>query len=547
MAQSLVKLTLESNQYERGIRNAQKQLNDFTKSIGLNMKSLSAIGLAAGAVTGAMKVMKDAFFKNEQQLDEWGRTVKSAESLYSGFLNALNNGDIRGFLSNIDTITRAARAAYDALDNLSTFNAFNQINTQRARTGMAEAIAGFRMGEVSKADVQVAASAYKAELETRKKLEARAYVKEVERIAAERGISPILLKKALSGSYGNYESLKGLPLSGSRMTWTGGGMFGGSIAYEEKIAANTQEKLGDALRKLNDTELQALQALGAQAERTGEEIAGIDKQLARVLGGGRGGSGSGGSGGGGITYAADSIAAQEALVSSLTKKWREAGSEVREGYLKQLEIAKNDLDYMTGRKTVAGHMGLASGASPIGVGVVNPFITHKGVNPKLNNQEVKTVKMFEQFTSMNNGINSIAGGIESLGVELPEGLKNVLSGITGVIQILSGISTILIAIEAIAGADAIIPFARGGIVHAAGGYVVPGGHFSGDMVPAYLNSGELVLNRAQQASLANQLSEGSPFRNLTLTATLKGEDLRLSINRNGRRTGRGEIVTTNFK
>ena len=58
--------------------------------------------------------------------------------------------------------------------------------------------------------------------------------------------------------------------------------------------------MGEALRSLNDTELKELQALGAQAYRTGEEIAQIDKQMARVLNGRQtGSSGSGGTGGGG--------------------------------------------------------------------------------------------------------------------------------------------------------------------------------------------------------------------------------------------------------
>jgi hypothetical protein len=70
------------------------------------------------AVGGAMKLAKDAFFASEQSLDEWGRTVASSESLYKGFLNALNTGDISGYLSNISQITQAARDAYNAMDEL---------------------------------------------------------------------------------------------------------------------------------------------------------------------------------------------------------------------------------------------------------------------------------------------------------------------------------------------------------------------------------------------------------------------------------------------
>ena len=115
MANSLVKLTLESNQYERNLRQAQKTWNEFTKGIGMSMSKFPAVGAAIGAVTGALKVAKDAFMSSEENLDEWGRTVQASESLYKGFLNSLNSGNINGFLNNISTITEAARPAAEPL------------------------------------------------------------------------------------------------------------------------------------------------------------------------------------------------------------------------------------------------------------------------------------------------------------------------------------------------------------------------------------------------------------------------------------------------
>lgn len=44
--------------------------------------------------------------------------------------------------------------------------------------------------------------------------------------------------------------------------------------------------------------------------------------------------------------------------------------------------------------------------------------------------------------------------------------------------------------------------------HYANGGIVPGKSYSGDNVPAYVNSGELILNRAQQGNLARQLTAG---------------------------------------
>ena len=146
------------------------------------------------------------------------------------------------------------------------------------------------------------------------------------------------------------------------------------------------------------------------------------------------------------------------------------------------------------------------------------------------------------------GMSSVVGGLEQLGIEIPDGFKSALSAMQVISSILTGIAATVLAIEAIAGADAIIPFANGGVVRAAGGWngFVPGNNFSGDTVPALLNSGELVLNRAQQGVLAASL-DGVGMQNLNLSASISGEQIRLVLNNNGRRTGRGEYVQTNFR
>ena len=161
-----------------------------------------------------------------------------------------------------------------------------------------------------------------------------------------------------------------------------------------------------------------------------------------------------------------------------------------------------------------------------------------------------------------SGLNQVASGLQQMGIQLPEGVNQVLGVINGVMTILQGISTIIgvtqfaaitantISLDLLTAAvwantaSSFIPFAGGGIVHAANGWV-GGNSFSGDRVPAMLNSGELVLNRAQQGVLANALEGGNALQNLQLNAVIRGEQIRLVLNNNGRRTGRGEYVQTN--
>lgn len=81
--------------------------------------------------------------------------------------------------------------------------------------------------------------------------------------------------------------------------------------------------------------------------------------------------------------------------------------------------------------------------------------------------------------------------------------------------------------------------------------MIKGNSYSGDNLMAMgpngligLNAGEIVLNKAQTANVANAL-QGNVMQGLNLTATIRGEQIRLALNNNGRRTGRGEYVQSN--
>lgn len=88
-------------------------------------------------------------------------------------------------------------------------------------------------------------------------------------------------------------------------------------------------------------------------------------------------------------------------------------------------------------------------------------------------------------------------------------------------------------------------------VHSLTGYaqggIVQGNSYSGDNMMfggdgLYgLNSGELVLTKAQQGNLASQLSGGA--QNLKLDGVISGENIHIVHNRYLKRTGQGELVT----
>jgi hypothetical protein len=181
------------------------------------------------------------------------------------------------------------------------------------------------------------------------------------------------------------------------------------------------------------------------------------------------------------------------------------------------------------------------------------------------NKDRDEKKLTEQISKLTSGISSITGGIKAMGFNLPNEVEQVIGVVQGVMAVIEGVNSVIsifgstsmalntialdantAALWAVAGTNLIPGLARGGIVpHAAGGYLIPGNNNSGDNVfagGAWVNSGELVLSKAQQGNLASQLS-GNGLQNLHLTATVHAEQIRLALNNNGQRTGRGELVT----
>ena len=113
------------------------------------------------------------------------------------------------------------------------------------------------------------------------------------------------------------------------------------------------------------------------------------------------------------------------------------------------------------------------------------------------------------------------------------------AGIFGwIAAVVGGTATMLSTIAAIKSATA-GNYAEGGIV--------PGTSYSGDNIRAFgLNSGEVILNRAQSDSIADQLTTPA-LGNLQLSTVIDAEQIRLVLNNRGMRTGRGEYVQSRFR
>ena len=189
-------------------------------------------------------------------------------------------------------------------------------------------------------------------------------------------------------------------------------------------------------------------------------------------------------------------------------------------------------------------------------------------------------KFKDKYGKLTSGLSQVASGLQQVGIKIPEEITRVISVMQGIMTVIQGVETVIsifssstqtantvavglntAALAANTAALAtnsvsnFLPFANGGIVgRAAGGMLIPGNSKSGDRLRMPVssggfigvNSGELILNAAQQNNLANGLQGAAGLRNLQLSAVIHGEDIILVIDNVEERRGDGEYITAKF-
>ena len=243
----------------------------------------------------------------------------------------------------------------------------------------------------------------------------------------------------------------------------------------------------------------------------------------------------------GITSFGRSVNDVQKDINKYQKKYNAAeDDETRAAAMKMVEHFKEELKRMNSTDPTKG----------LSDAYTHDFSKDMEEVAKMLKKEDKEEKKYlsDGLGQLAGGLGGLQSGFEALGVDLGEGFGSVVSGLQGITTILTAIQAIITAIEAINAADALIPLAGGGIVpKAAGGYFIQGNYNSGDKIfagNAWVNSGELVLNKAQQGNLASQLTAAERGNGQGGTPYVDGEKIFLGINNFLRRSGRGEIVTS---
>jgi len=135
-------------------------------------------------------------------------------------------------------------------------------------------------------------------------------------------------------------------------------------------------------------------------------------------------------------------------------------------------------------------------------------------------------------------MGTIAQAIATVALTFSKSLAGTVTPWDWIAAAAAGTATMISTISAIKSATA-GSYAEGGII--------PGNSFTGDRLTANVNSGELILSRAQQDTIATQLTASDSQAGgggVNARPYVSGEQIFLGLNNYLRASGRGEIITS---
>ena len=620
MAQSLIRLQVESNQYEQKMRKAKRQFEDFTASIGINMKKMTAYGLAAGAAASAINGLTSAM---SEAVTEGIRMSKEMEGVKAAF-NRLNQPNLlnnlreatHGTVNDLELMKQAVK--FDnfnlSLDQMGTMLAFAQqqakdtgqdvgylvdsivtglgrkslpildnlglsateIRERMKETGdMTKAVASIIQDRMNAAGGYVETAADRSAKATAEMQNAMMELGQVfapltesantffsaVQIGAIRALTYIgKLMNTLSstGRAANVASgedagiQKGL--GKLRVAKAAGSDYMAKSLYNDQVESynrrindyDAQIKNGGKKPGAGSGESRDIRWL--QAQRDGLVIARDQyiqqaKQIMTPIVNNTtvdtGGSGSGGGKGGKGGFDVSSIAfdANKAMLSGV--KAEDMMPSVAE-MVKPENILGHADEWEKYKETITGSIGSVGEAMTNLTQWTEDFDPFQESMDKMNKSAMQSKMAFGLAANAAGALGGALAGMEDPGVRAAgivlQSIASIAMGfaeaaasplVTGtgwgwLAFVAAGVAAMATTISTI---HQLTGFAEGGIVG--------GNQYSGDNIyagNAMVNSGELVLNKAQQGNLASQL-QGNGINGMNISGRIKGTDIILSVDR----------------
>lgn len=558
---------------------ANVSLKELAKSIGLSSSKIGKLGLAATLCSAAVKVAADVFLASETNVDNLGKAIEGAKGAHDVFIQSISNGDWSNFLTRLNEAIQGSRDLYDALDRLGSIKANNAAAIALKQRDIQDLRLRKQNGENVDALLETAtaelARLQSQEVEAGMAAGVKQMVNALRNSGLDEQISTALAEELLKGgqdAFDKYAALyRDLTAKGTEsqtiamVGGTGGTSYFEKNKFKIKNLSKQEQDLYRIAAAITERETTLQDGIATYATAVAQGQSDLREEFRNNRYSQQGGK-SGGTGGStkvtGLTDAqiAKNVADATEEMQRLIDQWIELDD--RAGSVNDVLLILNSENSLT------------EFAEEADEGLDNLIA-------RMTETQNATKRLTAEWNSMQAGFRDQAidftiGAVASLG--------DAIGGTTGSIikfiaaqaqQVVQGISTIasmkaqeqaayatMTAELGAAAASTIkahswIPFvgvAMGiGFVASmvaalmslpkfAGGGLVGGTSYSGDTQLASVNSGELILNKAQQNSLANELQSGNT-QPLRLSARMSGTDILFIINNALAAEGKGQLIT----
>ena len=580
-------------------------MDSLKDKITLNVDAIKLFSLGMSGAKAALDVAKDAFFESETNIDEWGRTVEGAKGAYTIFLDTLNNGNWSNFFNNLSMAIQGSRDLYDAFDRLQSIKSNNAAAIALVQKEIQELRLAKQQGENVDAKLKSATErlailqkqSVNAGLNAGSSSAFQVIRNGVNSIGGA-GLNDATIKYAVGqimkngqAEFDKYkynrDTLRQMGMVSRSETYLdASGRTGVRTVQEFDINKLTKEQqkqyaLAQAITE-GETRIQQGISVYAQSVQEGASSAREQFRGNRYALQGSGSGGSGGRGGSGGSGMASKLSIQDLDVATIetTKSMNELKAQLS-SYQKALANATNAVDAreaQVGIENTKRQIEVQPIALQVGLDTESMVEVQDGVDSFIE-QIRSNIKPLEINVTGNAGAgvktaketadawSSASQAIQSVGSAM-QSIEDPAAKVAGLVA--QAIATVasayaqalatdwtsksnIWAFIAAAAASTASMISTITAIHKATGYaeggIIKGNSYSGDNIGGLvdgsqlvgLNAGEIVLNAAQQNSVAGLL-QGQAGDPTSTRATISGEQLVIAINNFGRRRGRGELI-----
>jgi len=574
-----IKLAIESKEYNAAVRKANAEAKEFkrqqreafkkagegaSEGFGKMIAAAKKLAPAVTASAAALKVANTAMQENQRYTDEWGRITESARASYENFVNTLVSGDFSGYLSNMKAVIQTAREAYDALDAVGTANIFYN-------KSMAESELAIRQARFTIKSPDATAEERKAAGEVLQR-EQNKQIAEAKQMAD-------IYTKAFAAKLAQQWTARGVPTTASDLVATSedgrtiarsGSLFDkyykdlatynqwAAIYSEEKGRRTWQTEVGSQGRIISRTRGKGLMDDASFRELEGiiemsdeklkesfdllqkawqtentvltksienfEYIRNANKPVTSGVGGGASSTPS---------YATGSIAEINQRLTAAREEMNlatdEAAREVARKLVMAIEEELEDAQIFR-RASEIESIGNLPGLQGLGT---KPLTLDPSVIRGKDGESKANNGLADSSEKAAEGIVMVSDALQQLGIFsgiADEGLRAATSFIGKALGIVGSV---------LPGPLGKVLGGIGGLIGSFdGGGIIGGTSYTGDRLVARVNSGEMILNPAQQRQLFNMANGGGGSDSGVTSAALRGEDLYFALRNYGRRTGK---------